>query len=153
MFWICTVRGSGVALPHTHLQRYYQSILKNQLSLLVFEHEATWYRMNPAHWHITQTNKQSLMPFWKSIPSKACVYLLLLYTSTCRTYSDGVNIDTHMFDYLTITFIVWIAFPILKQPLGLIFVRSFYIPENILLLLGSYRLFLSFFFASIATAY
>ena len=41
VFWSCTAGGSGVALPHIHLQRYYPSIPQYQLSLLVFEHEAT----------------------------------------------------------------------------------------------------------------
>ena len=50
LFWSCTFRGSGVALPHIHLQRYYPSISTNHVSLLVFEYEATWYRMNPVHW-------------------------------------------------------------------------------------------------------
>ena len=50
VFWSCTAGGSGVALPHIHLQRYYPSIANNRLSFLVFEHEVSLYRMNPVHW-------------------------------------------------------------------------------------------------------
>ena len=44
-----TAGGSWVALPPIHLQRYYPSILKNQLSFLVFECKAACYRMNDIH--------------------------------------------------------------------------------------------------------
>jgi hypothetical protein len=50
VFWSCTAGGSGVALPHIHLQRYYPSIANNRLSFLVFEHELLLYRMNPVRW-------------------------------------------------------------------------------------------------------
>ena len=50
MFWSCTAWGSGVALPHIHLQRYYPSIAHNHLSFLVFKHEVLLYRMNLVHW-------------------------------------------------------------------------------------------------------
>ena len=58
VFRSCTAGGSRVALPHIYLQRYYPSRPQNQLSVLIYKLEATWYRMKPVLWHGEQQTDQ-----------------------------------------------------------------------------------------------